>query len=391
MSNFEPNAMIRGAQLTLVGVKTGRIAFRLHLHVVRIIASGKPHRALQNPSLFKSEHYRQAALAVCAGIAIRLIISIPVIAVKFGIWLLSWVVDLEAATWDDIVLSRLDFISTYVLQVPFLLMTLMRYVTPTLDDMFMESLQWVDMTYMQKHKSDHPERLRALYYPNLRMFSTMSSKEPGGKGSLASSFKAFVTRYGRKTVLSVAVYLLSLLPVIGRFVLPSASFYTFNKAVGTVPALVIFGSGLFVPRRFLVMFLQTYFSSRSLMRELLEPYFTRIKFTKSQKRLWFHDREGVLFGFAVGFYTMLRIPLLGVLMYGIAEASTAYLITKITDPPPQPAYVEGFAESQVRWRNKHAFLGLSLNSLDVYNVKAAGEGEGSDGKRDGRGLQKKFS
>ncbi|EEH41069.2 transmembrane protein UsgS [Paracoccidioides lutzii Pb01] len=328
MSNFEPNAIIRGAQLTLVGA----------------------HRALQNPSLFKSEHYRQAALAACAGIAIRLIISIPVIAVKFGIWLLSWIIDLEAATWDDIVLGRLDFISTYVLQVPFLLMTLMRYVTPTLDDI---------------------------------MYSTMSSKEPGGKGSLASSFKAFVTRYGRKTALSIAVYLLSLLPVIGRFVLPSASFYTFNKAVGTVPALVIFGSGLFVPRRFLVMFLQTYFSSRSLMRELLEPYFTRIKFTKSQKRLWFHDREGVLFGFAVGFYTMLRIPLLGVLMYGIAEASTAYLITKITDPPPQPAYVEGFAESQVRWRNKHAFLGLSLDSLDVYNVKAAGEGEGqgSDGKR----------
>jgi hypothetical protein len=39
-----------------------------------------------------------------------------------------------------------------------------------------------------------------------------------------------------------------------------------------------------------------------------------------------------LFGFGVGFYIFLRIPLLGVLIYGIAEASTAYLITKITDP-----------------------------------------------------------
>jgi hypothetical protein len=42
------------------------------------------------------------------------------------------------------------------------------------------------------------------------------------------------------------------------------------------------------------------------------------------------EREGILFGFAVGFYIFLKIPLLGILIYGIAEVSTAYLITKIT-------------------------------------------------------------
>lgn len=68
------------------------------------------------------------------------------------------------------------------------------------------------------------------------------------------------------------------------------------------------------------------------MRELLEPYFSRIKFTKEQKKHWFHDREGLLFGFGVGFYIFLRIPLLGVLIYGIAEASTAYLITSKQEP-----------------------------------------------------------
>jgi hypothetical protein len=36
------------------------------------------HRALQNPGIFTSEHYRQAAIAVVIGLAIRLIISIPV-------------------------------------------------------------------------------------------------------------------------------------------------------------------------------------------------------------------------------------------------------------------------------------------------------------------------
>jgi len=59
----------------------------------------------------------------------------------------------------------------------------------------------------------------------------------------------------------------------------------------------------------------------------------------------------------------LRIPLLGVLIYGIAEASTAYLVTKITDPPPKPADSEGFAASQQEWRNKHEFLNAKIFSL----------------------------
>jgi len=81
----------------------------------------------------------------------------------------------------------------------------------------------------------------------------------------------------------------------------------------------------------------------------------------------------VLFGFGVGFYIFLRIPLLGVLIYGIAEASTAFLITKITDPPPPPAYSERFVESQVRWTNKHEFLKLPLADLDAHNIQTDGE------------------
>ena len=99
-----------------------------------------------------------------------------------------------------------------------------------------------------------------------------------------------------------------------------------------------------------------------------------MRFSREQKKHWFHDREGVLFGFGVGFYIFLKIPLLGVLIYGIAEASTAYLITKITDPPPPPAYAEGFAESQVTWKNKQEFLRLPLIDLDANNADTVGKG-----------------
>lgn len=79
-----------------------------------------------------------------------------------------------------------------------------------------------------------------------------------------------------------------------------------------------------------------------------------------------------MFGFGIGFYIFQRIPLLGVLIYGIAEASTAYLITKITDPPPSPAHSDGFAASQQQWRNKHEFLNLKLFQLDSHDSSYEG-------------------
>ena len=132
---------------------------------------------------------------------------------------------------------------------------------------FMDSLNWVDRTYIHKHKSEDPQNLRALYYPNLRLYPThgdVSSKKKPKDAALQ-----FLLRYARRAAMSLAVYLLSFLPLVGRFVLPAVSFYTFKEAAGMTPALVIFGGGVFLPRRYLVVFLQSYFSSRSLMRELV--------------------------------------------------------------------------------------------------------------------------
>lgn len=72
------------------------------------------------------------------------------------------------------------------------------------------------------------------------------------------------------------------------------------------------------------------------------------------------------------------MPFIGVLMYGVAEASTAYLITKITDPPPSPAEGREFAETQVTWKNKHDFLKLSLENIDKLNVPTHEERQDED-------------
>ena len=353
MSNFDPNAIIRGAQLTFVGA----------------------NRALQNPKLFTTNHYRQAAIAVCAGLAIKIALNVPIYFVKVVIWLIALVVDLDHDTWDDSVVSGLDFISKQVLQVPFFLMMVMSSITPTLDNVFMDSLQWVDQTYIQKHKSDDPSQLRAMYYPMLKMYSTHGASERKEKRTFLDGLMIFAVRYSKKAGISLAVYLLTFVPKVGPLVLPAASFYTFNKAVGPVPAAAIFASGLILPKRYMVTFLQTYFASRSLMSRLLQPYFDRVRFTKQQKKVWFVDRSGVLFGFSVAFAIMVKVPLFGVLIYGIAEASTAYLITKITEPPPPPGDNKEFVESEVRWKNKHLLLNLPLGRLDEFNAKMTGASE----------------
>lgn len=293
---------------------------------------------------------------------------------------------MDHAQWDNAVADGLHFLEHSVLQVPFFLMTLMRYITPTLDDMFMESLRWVDQTYIQKHKSEDPHSLRAMYYPNLKMYPTHGPKTET-KTPLKQALTAFAIKYGRKAGISLVVLTLSYLPYVGRFVLPAASFYTFQKSVGPQPAVAIFAGALIMPKRYLVSFLQSYFSSRTLMRELvsagrpsalliltasqLEPYFARVRYTKEQKAMWFKDRAGVLFGFGLGFYVFVKIPLVGVLIYGLAEASTAYLITKVTEPPPAPSEAERFKQEDVRWKNKHEFLSLPWHEMDAYNLKLA--------------------
>ncbi|KAF2877849.1 hypothetical protein BDV95DRAFT_4405 [Massariosphaeria phaeospora] len=347
MSNFDQNAILRGMQLTLVGV----------------------HRALQNPDLLTSTHYRQAAIAVAAGVAIRLLVAVPIIGVRLLLWILALFVNMDHAQWDDDVTKGLHFFENSVLQLPFFLMTLMRYITPTLDQTFMDSLRWVDQTYIQKHKTEDPHNLRALYYPNLHMYPNHGPKEDKPKSALKKALTVLVSKYSRKAGISLAVVTLSYVPYVGRFVLPAASFYTFSGAVGTQPALVIFGVSLFLPRKYLVLFLQSYFSSRTLMRELLQPYFARVRYSKEQKKLWFKDRAGVLFGFGLGFFVFVKIPLFGVLIYGLAEASTAYLITKITDPPPDPSKAEEFKNESLRWKNKHEFLNLPWEKLDAFNIE----------------------
>jgi hypothetical protein len=62
--------------------------------------------------------------------------TVQIVGVRALLWMLSFLMDMDHAQWDDKVSNGLHFFENSVLQVPFFLMTLMRYVTPTLDEMY---------------------------------------------------------------------------------------------------------------------------------------------------------------------------------------------------------------------------------------------------------------
>jgi hypothetical protein len=55
--------------------------------------------------------------------------------VRVLLWIISLFVDMNNVTWDESIVEGLHFLEHTVLQVPFFLMTMMRYITPTLDRM----------------------------------------------------------------------------------------------------------------------------------------------------------------------------------------------------------------------------------------------------------------
>jgi hypothetical protein len=92
---------------------------------------------------------------------------------------------------------------------------------------------------------------------------------------------------------------------------------------------------------------------RSLMRELLAPYFVRMHMSHKEKRRWFSGRKDVLFGFSAIAYIIIRLPIIGIIGYGVAQAAAAYMLTVVTEPPPE----EGI--------NRSLSVESSIDDLDV--------------------------
>lgn len=329
-TGFSFLAILRGLQLTFLG----------------------PLRAVQNPYLSK-RYYRKAALAILLSVLIQLALWGPIWSLQVASQAFAWAsgkrLDIQP------VIDTCHFLEDYVLNIGLYMIMAVHYAGPDMDELFLHSLQYFDSIYKSKHPDSSKE-----YYGPLQDYTAEEVKEKvSTSGELLSDrkFRTYIQNYLKSSALTLALYMLSGSPVIGSMVLPAAIFYEINKIAGSQYALTAIGIAFMTTNEHLVVFLSALWGGQSLVRELLSPYFARVPFSRTDKDYWFRAREGILLSYGFGFYWLLKTPFLGVLIYGIAEASTAYLISKVSEPPPAPGpQLFKWVENEVIWTSQSKFL-----------------------------------
>lgn len=335
---FSVVAIIRGIQLALLGA----------------------YRSLQNPKLFKSLYYQQALQSIKFSIIIQCILWTPIISIKLFFKFVSLFI--RHSQNIDSIISSLEYFQSNILNIGIFIISAIRFFKPELDDLFLTSLKFIDDVYVSKH----PEKIDHQYHDNLISISLKLTdldydiKKTSQQSWLASikskysksgDFTAFLQRYANNVIFNIFIYFLCKIPKIGTIVLGLISFQNFNDKVGTIPASVIFFLLQILPKRHSILFLTIYWGSRNMIHDLLLPYFIRIQFTKLEKDQWMKSREGLLFGFGLCYYYLIyQFPWVGILIYGFAESSIAYLITKVSDPPPSHiSQLINWNSSQLVW------------------------------------------
>lgn len=289
------------------------------------------YRALQNPELPKYGYYRKAMVLIVWSLGLELGLRLAFGILRWGLMLCgasASVVDSLMWTLNEVLLMR-----------QFLIM--LCNDPRLMDDVFVRSLQFVDLTNKQKH----PNESVRLYSPIIEV------KEVNVAGNMRmSSCKRLLRRFAKRTLYFLGVGVLSRIPRVGMLVVPLIAFQSLQSYIGSDSAIGVFLLAMVLPQHYFLVLLAVMNGSRALMNDLLRPYFARLPFNHSSKRLWFQNRQAVLIGFGFAFYLLSRLPYVGLLVYGFASAATAYLVTKVTDPPPENQMELGvWTEQQSLW------------------------------------------
>nr|CAG8440881.1 3967_t:CDS:2 [Entrophospora candida] len=276
--------------------------------------------AFENRHLHKHTYVKAffilAAFSLVLYLVTSIVLVIPLKILQLLVYLFSFVFNYDPNVFTE---RYHLWITKYVFNLPFLGLLFMRYVYPEpLDSLFMESLRNIDVVYLKKHAGE--KNLRPPYTEALERYPYAAK--------YWDEMWQYLKRTGNQIQIATILFLLSLMPIIGSFVYPIASAYALVDSLGYPTAITIGVLMYLTPgtKHIAMVSLETIFSTRALMRELLEPYFGRISFSPSEKKKWFKEREGLLFGFSIAFYPLVRLPLIGMLFYGAAQAATALLL-----------------------------------------------------------------
>ncbi|KAG2215246.1 hypothetical protein INT46_006649 [Mucor plumbeus] len=303
---------------------------------------------LQNPNIRKQRFlktfiYLSMVSFILLGLT-NVLIAIPIHVVRFILWFST---SDKASQADEALESANRFVREIVASVPLLALLFMRYVYPKpLDDLFMESLRYLD--------SSHPDRA-----PYASILAQQKFKR-----KYWADMKDYMLRTWKKVRLGLLLLLLSMIPFVGRFVFPAAGAYTTYKALGKTQGIAVGICFFFLPRWATMKLVRALIGMRSLMRELLAPYFVRMRMSHREKRRWFSGRKDVLFGFSGIAYIIIRLPIVGIIGYGIAQAAAAYMLTVVTEPPSKDIFTKKLDEHDNSVDNLKALEDISNKKMD---------------------------
>jgi len=303
--------------------------------------------SLRNPKLFKERYYVEACRSIFFARYLHLFVRSPSVMIKIlvvciGVFLvLVGILTLECVA-NDFQFSV--FLSRKVVSVS-------QNFTKDLNRLFFANLEWVDSKYLVKH----PEDTFHQYYHKLEALSTDrdDSLTPLQREKIAAGESALF--FKQHIITALLIKILSYFPylqLLGSIVLALIFFLGLRSRIGTVRSCVISSVLLILPKELMMTLLMLYCGIRNLVHDLLLPYFSRVKFTKMDKDQWIKSREGLLLGFGYCYYfAIFKFPWVGVLIYGLAQSSMAYVITKISEPPPDLAQLVNWTADQLAWKD----------------------------------------
>lgn len=319
-------AIIRGIQLALLG----------------------GYRTLQNPQLYESNTYAQVLRTIQLSIVLQLVLLVPTYLIKLIMYVM-----LKAFGWNiDIDLQYLKDI----LNLNYLLISTTRFFKPKLDETFFQALQFIDS---KKNLLFHDNLVR-LSFENTHNISSGETCQSAWSKIKYKYYNSIEFRNFIKintTSLTGIIFLYwscSNVPKLESIIIAVITFKNFDDRIGTIPCVLLIAILLISTKYYSLLFLSHFWGTCNLLQDLLFPYFSRVNLNKIEKNQWIRSREGILLGFGFCYFMLIHeFPWIGLLTYEIAESSIAYLITRITDPPPaESKNLINWSSTQLIWNSE---------------------------------------
>lgn len=322
-SGFSAKAILRGIQLAILGI----------------------YRSLQNPNLYTTFYYERAFVAIAISIAAFLALRLPIYLLQLFAFIF------KGKYFEGFIDSSKELVK--ILNLGAFFVSLSQHFSTDFDDLFLASMSFMD-SIPQLHNQENSGQ---KFHVNLVALKRDREEQHVFKELMISGYAtgqgliAVVLKYLEISISTSIFYMLLHVDKLFPFVLGFITFLSLNSKIGVLQSMVVFGILLSVPPYYSTLFWNTYWGSRRMILDFLHPFFSRVRFTKIEKEQWIRSREGVLLGFSLFIYISVRqFPCLCLLVYGLAESGAAYLVTKVSDPPPrQVSQLVQWNTTQVVW------------------------------------------